>query len=691
MAKSDEQNRDGLVLLEEQPGTQAREPQEGWKVLIVDDEEEIHALTRIVLSDFSFRGRRLVFLHAYSAKEARALIREHRDTSLILLDVVMERYDAGLQFVRYVRETLRDSSVQIIIRTGQPGVAPERHVVEFYEISDYKEKTELTAEKLYSAVMSALRAYILTRSLEDAVTQLRNELEERRRIESERELLAKVVEQVGSAVVIADAHGVVQHVNHAFETLTGYAAAEVVGSEARVLEDPESDPSDYEKRLASLAQESFWQGRLKKRKKDGTTFFAEVTLSALRDKAGKVTHIVSISRDITSEMQLEARLRHAQKMEALGTLAGGMAHDFNNALTGILGHIDLAMRRMASEGRARESLLLAASAGKRAAGIIRRILSFSRQTEERRRIISLNDVIQEVLELLRGTLPPNIDIHHRVDGTCGCVLADPGQIQQVLLNLCTNAYHAMSGAGGRLEINLQEVVVGPGSGRQHSGLRPGRYAELSVTDTGRGIDPAILERIFEPYFTTKEPGVGTGLGLAMVHGIVQNHNGDVTVESRVGVGSTFRVLLPICDDDAQATAGSGEERGDVRGHERVLFVDDEEIIVQLVKEGMENLGYSVEAFTRSAKALDAFRAAPDRFDVVITDLVMPQFNGLELGAKLLDIRPDVPVILCTGTTGVSTLEQSRHVAFRDVVPKPFVSEDLARSVRKIMGPQPPPA
>jgi len=437
--------------------------------------------------------------------------------------------------------------------------------------------------------------------------------------------------------------------------------------------------------------------------------------------------------------ELEGQLRQAQKMQAIGTLAGGIAHDFNNILFPIVGYTEMAMGDLPEESVTRSNLEEVLKAANRATGLVRQILTFSRQSEQERKPLKIQPIIKEALKLLRASIPSTIEISQNIDKGCGAILADPIQIHQVMMNLCTNAYHAMREKGGVLAVSLSNVDFGPpcpswcdseskmlmqskpglGQGRdvvgtgccacksglgqglrsadlekhhKHSAFRiphseielvPGSYLRLTVSDTGHGIEHADMERIFEPYFTTKGPGKGAGMGLAVVHGIARSHGGYITVYSEPGEGATFHVYLPRIDSSAIAPVTVSTESVP-NGKERILLTDDEEQIVNMVQQMLERLGYHVTARTSSVEALEAFRTQPEKFDLVITDQTMPNMTGAELAQKLMGIRPDIPIILCTGFSEVIPEEKARAMGFQDYVMKPIVKSEMARIIRRVL-------
>jgi signal transduction histidine kinase len=389
---------------------------------------------------------------------------------------------------------------------------------------------------------------------------------------------------------------------------------------------------------------------------------------------------------ISERKRLEAQLRQAQKMEAIGTLAGGIAHDFNNILTAILGYTELALDDIGKDSHAWSYLREVRKAGLRAKTLVQQILTFSRRTEQPRMLVHLPVLIEEALVLLRASLPSTIEIHQAITQDVGPVLADPTQLHQVLLNLCANAAHAMRETGGRLEVRLEAAEVDEQVTAQQPELQPGPYVCITVTDTGHGMTPDVMERIFEPFFTTKAPGEGTGMGLALVHGIITNHGGTVLVASAVGQGTTFTVYLPCSADLGQdQVSQEGSLLTDVpTGAERVLLVDDEVTLVHLGEALLRRLGYEVVVCTSSTEALEVFRAAPQRFDVVITDQTMPHMTGEKFAQALRRLQPDIPIILCTGFSHGMHAERAQELGIDAFLMKPLAMQDLAQTIRQVI-------
>jgi len=379
----------------------------------------------------------------------------------------------------------------------------------------------------------------------------------------------------------------------------------------------------------------------------------------------------------------ERQLQQVMKLQAIGTLAGGIAHDFNNILFPIVGYTELTMDDIPQDSQAWKNLEEILKATHRAKELVKQILTFSRQGSHERKPLKVQFLIKEALKLLRATIPSNIDIETRVDENCGPIIGDPTQIHQVIMNLCTNAYHAMQETGGKLEVELKEIEISYEKSVESVGMKVGPHLALTVKDSGCGMDQSVLERIFEPYYTTKEQGKGTGLGLSVIHGIVKNHGGDISVSSQPGKGATFTVYLPLVDE-IDMESEEEEKPSATQGQENILVVDDENQVIDIEQQILERVGFKVTAKTDSEEALAEFASRPDHFDLVITDMTMPKMTGDQLARKLMEIKPDIRVILCTGFNGAITEEKALAMGIDKFVMKPIVKDELASTVRAVL-------
>jgi PAS domain S-box-containing protein len=401
-----------------------------------------------------------------------------------------------------------------------------------------------------------------------------------------------------------------------------------------------------------------------------------------KDSAGSVVGISVAVQEITQQRDLENQLRQSQKMEAIGTLAGGIAHDFNNMLAAILGFTEMALEDVADRPDVKRNLQNVSKAAMRARDLVKQILTFSRKTTHERNPLPLLPLINETVQLLRASIPATIEIKFTATATSDRILAAPIEIQQILMNLATNASLAMQEKGGTLDVSLTDINFEPDSPVFGANVSPGEYVQLVVKDTGTGMSPGVMKRVFEPFFTTREAGRGTGMGLSVVYGIVKDLQGTITVESELGVGSTFSVLLPKVKTDVQTEVV--RPVGIPGGNEGILFVDDEEMLVEWGRVTLERLGYKVTAMTDSREALKAFSNDPSLFDLVITDHAMPQIAGAQLAKKLVNVREDIPIILCTGHSDTISSESAGEIGVREFLTKPVSKQELADAVRRAL-------
>jgi len=420
---------------------------------------------------------------------------------------------------------------------------------------------------------------------------------------------------------------------------------------------------------------------------DGTRIWIDTSKVPLLDGQGRVHGVLGVYEDITKQKEAEAdkeelekRLQHAQKMEAVGTLAGGIAHDFNNILTAILGYGEMVLEELPKDSSLSRNQQQVVRAGNRAKSLVQQILAFSRRTDIDKKPTQIVLIVQEAIKLLHATIPTSVEIREDIED-CGVVFADASQLHQIIMNLCTNAYQAMGSQKGLLGISLHPVTIEEDDRKVHSfDLTPGQYARLEVSDSGQGMDKETLSKIFDPYFTTKDTGKGTGLGLAVVHGLVKSFAGHVSVYSELDRGTRFCVYLPIVEKDPDSETVDATEPCPT-GNEKILIVDDEDIIMGMEQQMLEGLGYRVEAFSSATDAWQAFHDAPQQFDLIITDMTMPDMTGADLTRKIKAIRPDIPIILCTGFSELINDEKATALGVCKYLTKPSSRRELARAVR----------
>lgn len=510
----------------------------------------------------------------------------------------------------------------------------------------------------------------------------------REREEKERMLLARACEQLEEGIAVFDSRGVVQYINLSLERISGCDRLSAAGKNIGELGEDGESGRVFRKMAEAMAGGGCWHDRFTTTEGGGRRVLdIDARVSPLRDDAGVMANYVFVCRDVSQEERLAKQLRQAQKMEALGTLAGGIAHDFNNILGAIMSCAELALEETPQDSEAREDLARVLKAANRGKLLITRILTFSRHSEQERLPIQIEPLVKEFLKFLRASVPANIEIKQDISTGAATIMADSTQIIQVIMNLCTNAAHAMRETGGILEVSLSRASLDPPGTTPGQTAQPENRVRLAVSDTGHGMDQNTMERIFDPFFTTKKRGEGSGLGLSVAHGIVMSHGGTITVSSKPGKGTTFEVFLP-CASLPEELAEAVKCRPVHKGTERIMFVDDEEDLRYAGEKTLKRLGYKPEVFRCALEALEAFRARPEQFDLIITDQSMPRMTGIELAREALRIRPGIPIVLCTGFSPDSVEGIARRdaelIGIREVWMKPLGSAELAGIIRKIL-------
>ncbi len=516
------------------------------------------------------------------------------------------------------------------------------------------------------------------------------DVSEHQAMERERNHLARAVEQTSESIVITNAEGSITYVNPAFTKLTGYSREEVLGANPRILKSGQHSREFYSDLWGSIRQGITWNGRIENKRKDGSIFIEEASISAMKNDDGIITHFIAVKRDVSGEIDLENKLRESQKLEAIGTLAGGIAHDFNNILYALLGYGQLALDDISEDHPARIPLQEICKAGERATDLVDKMLTFGRRADSGREVLALKPVIEEALGLARASLPATIEFNLDLQDNCPAVLANPTQMHQVVLNLCTNAEYALRNTSGTLSISLKECQTGMDEAQKYANLPSGKWLSLTVSDTGVGMDQAVVDRIFEPYFTTKKAHEGTGLGLATAHGIIKSHDGHIYVDSTPGQGTSICIFLPVSMETVpnieEPPVSENPEPGEKNLRQgNILIIDDEEMIVEILCKALPRMGHEVAGFTEGIKALEVFRASPNAFDLVITDQTMPHITGFELAAELLSIRPDLPIVLTTGYSEQAGKKQAENIGISRLVSKPLKISELSEIVNDLLG------
>lgn len=508
------------------------------------------------------------------------------------------------------------------------------------------------------------------------------DITKRKQIEKQLLRQASAIEQAAEEVIITNRHGIIEYVNPAFAAISGYSSEEVLGKSGDFFVGDQNDAdSDCAVMWDAIRDGVSWRGRTKSTGKNGRLIVEDATASPIVDSDGNRMGFVVIKRDMSEQVKIESMFLQTQKMEAIGTLAGGIAHDFNNILAAIFGFTELAMLEVSKDSPTREKLERILEASRRARDLVKQILTFSRSRDALRQPVRLISIVKEAIKLLKASLPSTIEIRTNLLSD-EAVWADPTGLHQILMNLCTNAAYAMRETGGIMGIGLITVDLDLDFARLHPDITPGQFVKLSVSDTGHGIKDEVKERLFDPFFTTKPEHEGSGMGLAVVHGIVSNCEGTIIVSSEPGQGSIFNVYLPV---HTMPVTPKNDLPGTLPGgSETILLVDDEEFIVEIGKQVLSQLGYNVITKMDSTEALALVQEQPDDINLLITDFTMPKMTGLELTSEVRKIIPNLPIILCTGFNANLSEDKIKAAGINEFVLKPVTRNDLAMVVRKVL-------
>jgi PAS domain S-box-containing protein len=657
-----------------------------FTILTIDDESYIRQSIRSFLEDYGF----MVF-EAENGKKGIDVFNA-QSPDLVLLDLRMPEMD-GLEVLEVLKARCPD--IPLVVASGTGNMSS---VVDALRLgaNDYILKPIEDMTVLYHSIQKCLRESQLKKENKAYQEQLEALVKERTRalVQSEQGYKA-VFECSGTAAIILEADGTISMVNSKFAELAGMGRQEIEGKKKWQEFVSKRDISVMQNHLR-VRNHLDTDGNISRQyeiqfvNKAGEIKYVYASFGSI---PGTDRHVVSLL-DFTEKKQaeqrwrsLEKQLRKSQKMEAIGTLAGGIAHDLNNILSPILGYADMIMRASDPEGSLYQRSQKIQKAALRAADLVNQVLSFNRGEAGGKRVIRLHPVAKEVLKLLRGSIPSTIRIVDQVDRNCSSVSADPTQIHQVIMNLCTNAYHAMEASGGELIVGLGQRVLSRTDMVEYPNLScgDGVYLVLEVSDTGCGMSEDVVERMFDPYFTTKEDGKGTGLGLAIAYGIVQSCNGDIRVKSTPGVGTCFTVLFPAVQGDAGTEMQDLDHDRHMAGlGEHLLVVDDDPDIALMCKEGFELLGYQVDAFSSSREALVFFTENQGTIDLVVTDQTMPELTGMDLARSMLKIKKDLPIILCSGYAGAVNKTLVEKAGIKRFVMKPVAVQSLSREIQQLL-------
>ena len=641
------------------------------RVLLVGNQEEDFFLIREILA----RSRSMLTAeldHAHSLEEAKTML--HRKAYGLVL---FEYQTADAAAIQLLAEYLQSgSSVPFILLTEH---ANEDTVAEIIQAGawDCVDKSELNGANLVRTIRCTLALHSMQQGRNSAQESLRK--------------LSRAVEQSADTVMVTDHQGVIEYVNPAFEALTGYSLDEVAGKTPRILKSGEQGDETYRELWKTILSGNIYRSILVNKKKNGDLYYVEQSISPVRDGQGLITHFISNGRDMTERLGLEAQLLQAQKMDAIGRLAGGVAHDFNNLLTIITSYSELALDVVVPASPLENKLQEILSAARRATQLTRQLLAFSRKQEQALRVVELNSVIHEIIRTLHRLIGEDIELAFAPGERLGRVRVDPVQIEQILMNLAANARDAMP-QGGRLKIETAAVYLDDEYiHRKHAIIPTGNYALITVQDTGVGISPDHLPHVFEPFYTTKPSGQGTGLGLATVYGIVKQNYGFVWAYSEVGMGTVFKIYLPCVEDKVQKVDPPlANLEPAVRGTETVLLVEDENAVRRATSEFLNLHGYTVLEAKDGLDALSVAKNYGSTIHLVVTDVVMPHMSGGQLAKELETFRPETEVLFVSGYAGKTIIDHKVADLDTNFLQKPFTLKQLSGKIREALNKRTPP-
>ncbi len=631
-------------------------------LLVGDSEEDFTYLKDLLIRECEGH---LQLDHAPTSEEALNRIKQ------VNYDLLLCDYQAGegkaLQLLHEVRKQ----------GPGTPVIFLSEHV------NEAAVKRAIHAGTCGCVQIAALSEPSITRAIRDGIGMYCKE-RQRQKTEDMLRKFWRAVEQTAEMIVITDQNGAMEYVNPAFEAVTGYTRDEIIGKPLSILQSEQQGFELTQNVWQSMLAGNPFRGIVLNRKKNGETFAAEKTVTPLRDADGKITHFVSCDRDISDRRTLEAQLQQAQKMDAIGRLAGGVAHDFNNLLMVIGAYAELMQDSLANEHPLRRNVLEILTASRRAADLTRQLLAFGRKQVQSLQLLDLNQVIQQISRMLPRLIGEDIQLEFLPGENIGLVRADPVQIEQVVMNLAANARDAMPD-GGKLTIETASITADDVYVQKHSMVTQGDYVLLAVTDSGHGIEPEHVAHIFEPFYTTKEEGHGTGLGLATVYGIVKQSGGYVWVYSELKKGTTFKIYLPrIAEGQFRARTVRIDERTSLKGWETVLLVEDETPVRKSEQEFLTRCGYNVLEAANGEEALGIARDFPGPIQLMITDVVMPQMSGAKLATELAQQRPDMRVLFVSGYAEKTVLRHGHIDVAAHFLQKPFSLKALSRKIRSVL-------
>lgn len=609
--------------------------------------------------------------------------------ALQTIQETISRYESKLPIaIRAAEEGWPVTRTDALVKVDDRGALEALAALERYWRGKHRENTQAIVDSVTEgrdqislgfrflaglvAVALAIYAlfYLLQRELRQTVGLLSNELIERKAAEHVAKKFTRAVDQSSATIIITDTESCIEYVNRKFCDISGYSSAEVLGKTPKFLQSGDTHQDAYMDLSRQITLGKEWGGVFRNKKKDGSFYWAKTAIFPLRDEDGDITHYIGVGEDITESRKAREQIHKAQKMEAVGLLASGVAHDFNNVLTTIIGNVHLALLEVPDEGELREELEQIEIAAKRARNLVGQVLAFARRQPSEPLTLRVGDSVREVCRLMRASIQHNIALDFSIDDDTLSVKADPTRLHQVIMNLCSNAAEAIETEAGQITLSVSAV---------ESKNAKGDLVKLTVQDNGCGMPQSVLDNIFDPFFTTKPPGKGTGLGLSVVANLVSEMGGQITADSTQGAGTRFEILLPRSETAPKSFANRDSLD---RGSERILLVDDEPEVVSTCRKILESLGYDVEAYIDPTAAVARFETDPERFDLVMTDFVMPEMNGEQVSRAVRTQRNDCPIILCTAYQP-GTLNPDDLMPFR-LIEKPVEPVVLARTVRLLL-------
>ncbi|MGC8495138.1 MAG: response regulator [Syntrophobacteraceae bacterium] len=657
------------------------------KILAIDDTPDNLTALRAVLSD---RLPESTVLTTKSGSRGLELALSE-DPDVILLDIVMPEMD-GYEVCRRLKDSERMKAIPVLFLTAQRADRDSR--VKALEmgaegfLAKPFDEVELVAQILAMAkIKTANQLQTMEKArLEELVAErtreLRLELSRRKVADAERERFMAAIEQAGETIMILGLDGIIQYVNPSFEQLTQYTRDDVLGQPFDILKSGEQDRALYDSIWKTVSSGATWSGTIVNRRKDGVLYTEEATISPVLNAMGKIVNYVAVKRDITEHLRLSEQLHQAQKMESVGRLAGGVAHDFNNMLGVILGHAEMAMEQIDRSHVLFGDLMEIRKAAERSAVLTRQLLAFARRQTSSPKLLDVNETLDGMLKMLRRLIGEDIDLAWLPGRNIWTIKIDPSQIDQILANLCVNARDAITGVG-KITIQTENTCFDKAGSSEHPELMPGEFVAITVSDDGCGMDKKTLEHIFEPFFTTKEVGKGTGLGLATVYGIVKQNQGFIEVFSEPGRGTRFKIYLPRTEEQTKEKSPARLKR-DLRGKETVLLVEDEEPMLALGRTILQRHGYEVLATRSPAEALEMAKHHPGPIHLLITDVVMPEMNGKDLRDRLVEVKPGFKNIFMSGYTADVIAHHGILDANVNFLQKPFSIHNLVERVREVL-------